>query len=109
MRFRGVIMEPVQGQREVLTGGKMWMRDFYLHDGKLIESYADYLLASFSLFSSPGVHIILDAPSDSMSAAYFSRTSERLAKRIFNSYVEQKMQSKNALHSPVTINSVLRI
>lgn len=76
-------MEPVEGQEEVLTGGKMWMRDFFIHDGRLLESYGDYLLASFSPFSSPGVHLILDAPAESMSAAYFSQMSEQLAGRVF--------------------------
>jgi len=90
MRFRGLIMEPVPGQEEVLTGGKMWMRDFFIHEGKLMSGYGDYLLASFSPFSTPGVHLILDAPADAMSAAYFSQASQRLAKRIFRAYREQK-------------------
>ena len=90
MRFRGLIMEPVPGQEEVLTGGKMWMRDFFIHEGKLMSGYGDYLLASFSPFSTPGVHLILDAPADAMSAAYFSQASQLLAKRIFRAYREQK-------------------
>jgi exosortase/archaeosortase family protein len=89
MRFRGLILEPVTGQEEVQTGGNMWMRDFFIHEGELKSSYGDYLLASFSPFAAPGIHIILDAPADSMSAAYFSRQSEKLAARLFAAYEEQ--------------------
>jgi hypothetical protein len=89
MRFRGLILEPVPGQEEVQTGGNLWMRDFFIHDGELKISYGDYLLASFSPFASPGVHIILDAPADSMSAAYFSRESEKLAARLHVAFVRE--------------------
>jgi exosortase/archaeosortase family protein len=86
MRFRGLILEPVPGQEEVMTDGNMWMRDFFVHEGELKSSYGEYLLASFSPFSSPGVHVILDAPARSMSAAYFSRASEELAQKLFRTY-----------------------
>jgi hypothetical protein len=83
MRFRGVILEPVPGQEEVQSGGNLWMRDFFIHEGELKSSYGEYLMASFSPFASPGVHVILDAPADSMSAAYFSRASDELAAKLF--------------------------
>jgi exosortase/archaeosortase family protein len=89
MRFRGLILEPVPGQEEVMSGGNMWMRDFFIHEGELKSSYGDYLLASFSPFSSPGVHVILDAPVDSMSAAYFSRATEALAERLFRTHQQE--------------------
>lgn len=85
MRFRGIELEAVSGQPDVLTSGNMWMKDFYIHDGKLLTSYSDYLIASFSPFTSPGVHVILDAPANSMSAHYFSTKSDELVKRILNS------------------------
>ena len=72
-----------------MTDGKMWMRDFFVHDGELKLSYGDYLLSSFSPFASPGVHIILDAPTDSMSAAYFSRESEKLAARLHDAFIRE--------------------
>ena len=97
MRFRGLILEPVAGNEEVQTGGNMWMRDFFVHDGELKSSYGDYLLASFSPFASPGVHIILDAPTDSMSAAYFSRESERLAVRLHEAFMRQVTSASDGL------------
>lgn len=95
MRFRGVELEAVPEQSDVMTGGGMWMKDFYIHDGKLLDSYSDYLLASFSPFSAPGVHIILDAPANSMSASYFSRKSFELANRIYSSYRNNQVQMAN--------------
>ena len=91
MRFRGIELEGVPGRPDVHTGGKMWMKDFYIHDGKLLDSYSDYLVASFSPFSPPGVHLILDAPAESMSVTYFSKKSIEIATSIFNSYMDNNM------------------
>ena len=90
MRFRGVILEPVAGQQEVMRGAGLWMCDFFIHEGAFKASYGDYLLASFSPFSSPGVHLILDASTSSMSAAYFARTSDQLARRIYQLYLHDR-------------------
>jgi len=95
MRFRGLELETAAEHTGVMTGGNMWMKDFYIHDGKLFENYSDYLLASFSPFSPPGVHIILDAPVDSMSASYFSNKSVELATRIYTSYRDRSVQLAN--------------
>jgi len=89
MRFRGLILEPVPGQEEVMTGGSLWMRDFFIHEGELKSTYGDYLLASFSPFAAPGVHVILDAPADSMSAAYFSRATDELAAKLFRAHKQE--------------------
>ena len=72
-----------------MTGGNMWMRDFYIHEGELKSNYGDYLLASFSPFAAPGVHVILDAPAASMSAAYFSRASDELAAKLIRAYKQE--------------------
>jgi hypothetical protein len=90
MRFRGLILEPVPGQPEVLVGGNRWMRDVYIHEGELKTTYGDYLLASFSPFAPPGVHVILDAPADAMSADYFAQATEQLAKRLYRDYVRDQ-------------------
>jgi exosortase/archaeosortase family protein len=88
MRFRGVIMKPVDKAARVLTSGDRWMREFFIHGGKLRMSYQEYLLASFSPFSSPGIHIIVEAPADMMSAVYFDRESERWVKRLYEMYAK---------------------
>lgn len=89
MRFRGLTLEPVPGREEVLTGGGMWMREFFIQGGRLKGSYPDYLLATFLPFAGAGSHIILDAPAAAMSAAEFSQESEKLAARLFVAYREQ--------------------
>lgn len=90
MRFRGLILEPVLGQPEVLVGGNRWMRDVYIHQGALKTTYGDYLLASFSPFAPPGVHVILDAPADAMSADYFAQATEQLARRLYRDYLRDQ-------------------
>lgn len=109
MRFRGLILEPVPGHEEVLTGGNLWMRDFYIHDGELKSNYADYLLASFSPFAAPGVHVILDAPADSMTAAYFSRESEQLATRLFAAYRQQRSAAEARAGSPSSATRISQL
>jgi exosortase/archaeosortase family protein len=104
MRFRGLILEPVPSQEEVMTGGGMWMRDFFIHEGKLQSSYGDYLLASFSPFAAPGVHLILDAPADSMSATYFSRASDELASKLFRAYKHEHQANDENHRSLVQVD-----
>jgi hypothetical protein len=94
MRFRGLILKPVPGQEEVMTGGGMWMRDFFIHEGEFKSSYADYLLASFSPFSSPGIHLILDAPAGAMSAAFFASASDKLARRVYDAYRSETQRAR---------------
>jgi exosortase/archaeosortase family protein len=103
MRFRGLILKPVTDHEEVMTGGNMWMRDYFIHEGELKSSYGDYLLASFSPFAAPGVHLILDAPSDSMSAVYFSKASDELAAKLFRTYKQESQTTDKNDRSPTRV------
>ena len=82
MRFRGIILEGVEQEKGVYFGNQKWMREFFIQDKQLKSSYPEYLLATFSPFSSPGAHIILEAPSEAMSPAYFARESERIVTQL---------------------------
>ena len=96
MRFRGIILERDKQEKDVFFGNKRWMREFFIQDRELKSSYSEYLLATFSPFSSPGVHVILEAPSHLMSPTYFEQESERLVKRLYQLYSgpsQQKMRS----------------
>ena len=62
------------------------MREFFIQDKRLKSSYPEYLLATFSPFSTPGVHVIFEATSDAMSPAYFARESERIAQQLYRMY-----------------------
>ena len=65
------------------------MREFFIHDKKLKSSYPEYLLATFSPFSTPGVHVIFEAPSDAMSPDFFARESERIANQLHRLYADK--------------------
>jgi exosortase/archaeosortase family protein len=86
MRFRGIILEKIAQEKDVFFGNKRWMREFFIHDKKLKSTYPEYLLATFSPFSTPGVHVIFEAPSDLMSPTYFARESERIADQLHRMY-----------------------
>jgi len=88
MRFRGVILEELEKEKETYVGNKKWMREFFIYDKQLKKNYSDYLLATFSPFSSPGVHVIFEAPSHLMSSAYFARESENIARHLQRIYAE---------------------
>jgi exosortase/archaeosortase family protein len=86
MRFRGILLETIAQEKDVFFGNNRWMREFFIHDKKLKSTYPEYLLATFSPFSTPGVHVIFEAPSDLMSPAYFARESERIVKQLHQMY-----------------------
>lgn len=81
MRYRGVTLLPTEDEG-VMTDGRRWMREFFLQDGQILRDYASYLRSTFAPFSSAGIHIIASASVDSMSAAAFAETVDRLADEI---------------------------
>ena len=86
MRFRGIILEEVKPAKDIYVGNQKWMREFFIHEKQLKTNYSEYLLATFSPFSTPGVHVILEAPSHLMSSAYFARESERITRHLQRLY-----------------------
>lgn len=86
MRFRGIILEKDKQENSVYFGDNKWMREFFIHEKILKTTYHEYLLASFSPFASPGVHIIFEAPMDLMSSTYFSRASEQIVNQLHHMY-----------------------
>jgi len=86
MRFRGIILEEVEPAKDIYVGNQKWMREFFIHEKQLKTNYSEYLLATFSPFSTPGVHVILEAPSHLMSSAYFARESERITRHLQRLY-----------------------
>jgi len=89
MRFRGIILKDVAQVKDIYVGNQKWMREFFIHDKDLKSSYPEYLLATFSPFSTPGVHVIFEATSDAMSPAYFARESARIVKRLHQLYAAE--------------------
>jgi len=88
MRFKGIILKEVENIDNIYFGNQKWMQEFFIHDKILKSSYSEYLLSSFSPFAKPGVHIIFEAPSKTMSPAYFAQESKRIAAHLYKIYVE---------------------
>jgi exosortase/archaeosortase family protein len=86
MRFRGVILKKNKQEKDIFLGDNKWMREFFIHDKELKSTYPEYLLASFSPFASPGVHIIFEARHDLISPVYFAQESERIVKQLHQIY-----------------------
>lgn len=82
MEFRGIKLQPVKHTAGTYSGEGKWMTEYFIHEGELIYSYPDYLLATFSPFSSPGVHLIYEADSTTMSANYFKQESNRMVRAL---------------------------
>jgi len=82
MTFRGIELQPVDDFPGVYSGEGQWLAEFFIYDGQLLDSYPSYLLASFVPLKGPGVHVILAAPVDTVSVAYFKEEAARVAIRL---------------------------
>ena len=83
MRFRGIVLEEVDGEESVLVGNDKWFREFFIQDDVLASTYGEYVLQTLRPLSDAGVHIIMQASVSEMSASYFAMQSEKLAERIY--------------------------
>ncbi len=79
MKYRGIDLEPSKEDPAVMTDGKLWMREFFLKDGRLIDSHLDYVKSTVGPRESPGVHLIFVSESDTFPAAEFNRRTQALA------------------------------
>ncbi len=82
MKYRGVSLVAETGCPSVFGSETHWFREFFLHEGRLLESYADYLKHSFRPGSAPGVHLIAVIPKDQASAETFDEWACDLARGI---------------------------
>jgi exosortase/archaeosortase family protein len=82
MKYRGVSLTEQEAHPGVFSGGRHWYREFFLHRGRLIESYGDYVRASFRPASPPGTHLIAVAPTEACSAGDFDLLARRFAREV---------------------------
>ncbi len=82
LRFRGIETRAVAGHPELLTDGRRWLREYFLHRENWLGSYGEYLAATLPPWSPAGAHVIVTSPVESMSAAAFSMGSDRLIARL---------------------------
>ncbi len=82
MKYRGIDLRP-SGEREpVLTDGNLWMREFFIQDGRLLDSHLDYVKSTVGPRKSPGVHLIFVAERKSLPAQAFDEAAGRLATQL---------------------------
>lgn len=79
LKYRGVELVPSDEDSAVMTEGRHWYREFFLHEGELLASYPAYLKKTFRPRSDPGVHLIFVAPRGDIDAAAFNAACARLA------------------------------
>lgn len=82
MRYRGVELKPSGTEPSVMTDGKNWMREFFLHRGELLTDYRAYLRHTLWPWSPAGVHLISVGPVKNMSASAFARQSLAVAREL---------------------------
>ncbi len=79
LKYRGVELVPSDDEGSVMTEGEHWYREFFLHEGRLLTGYSDYLKKTFRPRASPGVHLIFVAPREGIGAPEFAVVCTRLA------------------------------
>jgi exosortase/archaeosortase family protein len=82
LKYRGVELEPSGEEATVLTEGRHWYREFFLHEGDLLDGYSAYLKRTFRPRSDPGVHLIFVAPREDLDAGEFATACGRLAEEL---------------------------
>jgi hypothetical protein len=82
MRYRGIHLKAVKEEPSVMTDGKVWMREFFIHRNELLTEYRSYLARTLWPWSPAGVHLIASGSATSMSAKSFAQQSVILAKEL---------------------------
>lgn len=88
MAFRGEHLHTVDAAPAVWTDGKVWRKEYFLHEGQILPRYSAYLKSSFWPGSSSGVHLIFSALCQTINAGEFAERSDALAKRIYEHQCE---------------------
>ena len=104
MKYRGVDLEPTPDCADVYTDGQRFMREFYMQQGRLIQSYPAYIWQTFRPRSSPGVHLIFVAKCDQTDAKVFNTACQELAERLHN-LCQKADQDEAAGNAPLAVVS----
>lgn len=81
LKFRGISLEPSDEADHVFESGDKYLAEFFIHRGRLHDSYRSYLLHSVVPFSDPGVHLVFEAPRSEMTAGQFHAWAATAAER----------------------------
>lgn len=92
LKYRGVELTRSKELADVFDDGKgHWMKEYYLQNGKLIQSHQDYVISTLGPGTSAGVHLILITNQSSMSANEFSVEAGKISARLYDTIREQKL------------------
>jgi len=83
LKYRGVDLVPSEERESVMTEGKHWYREFFLHEDALLRSYSAYVRKTFRPRADPGVHLIFVAPRGEIGAAEFDAACVSLAEDLY--------------------------
>lgn len=83
LKYRGTELTASPEDPSVYSDGKHWLREFFLQDGKLLDSYPAYLESTFKPGSDPGVHLIFISPMESGTPTSFASASAGLAESFY--------------------------
>lgn len=67
-----------------------WLREWFILDGKLHDSYLGYVTRCFPPFTSHGVHVVLQAPKATTSREHFLKESQRIANQLHQAHLRDQ-------------------
>jgi exosortase/archaeosortase family protein len=82
LKYRGVDLVTSEEEETILTEGRHWYCEFFLHEGVLLDGYAAYLKKTFRPRADPGVHLIFVAPREDLDAKEFAASCAGLAEQL---------------------------
>jgi len=97
LKYRGRDLDLSADDTEVFTDGHLWLREYFIQDGKLLSSYSSYAKNTLAPRSHPGAHIIFVTSQRSMSASKFNQKSHHLAAALY----ERLRQTPSASESSI--------
>lgn len=84
MKYRGIDLRPSGEDPDVMTDGDVWMREFFIQDGRLLDTHLAYVRSTMGPGKSPGVHLIFVAMKASMDARAFDEAARQIASGLIN-------------------------
>jgi exosortase/archaeosortase family protein len=92
LKYRGVELTRSKDVEDVFDDGKQhWMKEYYLQNGKLLQSHKDYVISTLGPGTSAGVHLILVTNQSSMSAKEFSVEAGKITSRLYETIREEHL------------------
>jgi exosortase/archaeosortase family protein len=80
MRYRGVEIKEIQNN--IYVGNDRWLREWYIIDGDVIDSYPQYLWRTSNPFTSRGAHVIASVKTSVLTAPQFEAVTAQIANQI---------------------------